>query len=270
MKKLMSYAAAGVVLACAALSSQAMAADSESTLDSIMSSGELKVCFEAGYMPFEMKTKDGRFIGFDIDMGKQMAHAMGVKFVPVNTAWDGIIPALQTRKCDIIMAGMTITAQRNLKVNFAQPYIVIGQSIILSPKLEGKVESYKDLNDGKYTISTKLGTTGAQATKRYLPKAKVDLYDTEADAVLQVANGKADAFVYDLPFNAIYSAQHKKQVVHLDKPFTFEPLGWAVRQHDPDFLNFLNNYMRQVRGDGTYQRIYDKWFKSDAWLKQVQ
>ncbi|MFM2480042.1 transporter substrate-binding domain-containing protein [Celerinatantimonas sp. YJH-8] len=268
MKKLMTYAAAGVVMACAALSSQAMAA--ESALETIVNSGNLRVCFEAGYMPFEMKAKDGRFIGFDIDMGKQMARAMGVKFVPVNTAWDGIIPALQTGKCDIIMAGMTITPKRNLKVNFATPYIVIGQSIILSPKLKGKITSYKDLNDPKYTIATKLGTTGDEATKRYLPKAKLDLYDTEADSVLQVVNGKADAFVYDMPFNAIYAAQHKNQVIHLDKPFTYEPLGWAIRQDDPNFLNFLDNYMRQIRGDGSYQRIYDKWFKSDSWLKQVQ
>ncbi|MEI8633385.1 transporter substrate-binding domain-containing protein [Vibrio sp. PP-XX7] len=52
-------------------------------------------------------------------------------------------------------------------------------------------------------------------------------------------------------------------MIHLDKPFTYEPLGWAIRQNDPNFLNFLNNYLRQVKGDGTYQRIYKKWFESD-------
>ncbi|MFM2484255.1 transporter substrate-binding domain-containing protein [Celerinatantimonas yamalensis] len=267
MKKLLTYTA-GVVLACSALlSTQAMA---QSALETIQNSGKLRVCFEAGYMPFEMKTKDGRFIGFDIDMGKTMARAMGVQFVPVNTAWDGIIPALQTGKCDIIMGGMTITPKRNLKVNFADPYIVIGQTILISPKLKGKITSYKDLNSSKYTIASKLGTTGAQSAKRDIPNAKLQLFDTEADAVLQVANGKADAFVYDLPFNAIYAAQHKKQVVFLDKPFTYEPLAWAIRQNDPDFLNFLNNFLRQTKGDGTYKRIYDRWFKSNSWLNQIQ
>ncbi|MBF9002799.1 MULTISPECIES: transporter substrate-binding domain-containing protein [Vibrio] len=269
MNKFVKSTVASIVLACSALSaSNAMAADS--TLESVLNAGELKVCFEAGYMPFEMKAKNGQFIGFDIDVAKHMARSIGVKYVPVNTAWDGIIPALQTNKCDIIMAGMTITPERNLKVNFAQPYIVIGQSIILSSKLEGKIHSYKDLNNPKYTIATKLGTTGAEAAKKYLPKAKLDLYDTEVDSVLQVTNGKADAFVYDFPYNAIYAAQHKDGIVHLSKPFTYEPLGWAIRQNDPNFLNFLNNYLRQIKGDGTYERIYDKWFKSDSWLKNVQ
>lgn len=269
MKKFVKSTVASLVFACAALgTTQASAATS--TLESVLNAGELKVCFDAGYMPFEMKSKDGRFIGFDIDLAKHMARSIGVKYEPVNTAWDGIIPALQTGKCDIIMAGMTITPERNLKVNFAQPYIVIGQSIILSKKLEGKIKSYKDLNDPKYTVATKLGTTGAEATKKYLPKAKLDLYDTEVDSVLQVTNGKADAFIYDFPYNAIYAAQHKGQIEHLSKPFTYEPLGWAIRQDDPNFLNFLNNYLRQIQGDGTYDRLYDKWFKSDSWLKDVQ
>jgi polar amino acid transport system substrate-binding protein len=87
---------------------------------------------------------------------------------------------------------------------------------------------------------------------------------------LQVANGKADAFVYDLPYNALYASQHKDTVVHLDQSFTYEPLGWAIRQNDPNFLNFLNNYLVQIKKDGSYDRIYDKWFKSDAWVDSIQ
>jgi len=269
MKKFIKAAVTGVVFVGSTfLSAHSFAA--ESSLEHVIKSGEMKVCFDAGYMPFEMKAKDGRFIGFDIDLAKHMARSIGVKYIPVNTAWDGIIPALQTGKCDIIMAGMTVTPERNLKVNFADPYIIIGQSILLSPKLVGKVKSYKDLNTPKYTIATKLGTTGAEATQRYLPKAKLNLFDTEVDSVLQVTNGKADAFVYDFPYNAIYVSQHKDQLIHLDKPFTYEPLGWAIKQDDPNFLNFLNNYLRQIKGDGTYKRIYDKWFESNRWLKHVQ
>ena len=111
-------------------------------------------------MPFEMTDKKGRFIGFDIDVAKMMAKDMGVKFVPVNTAWDGIIPALITDKFDIIMSGMTITQERNLKINFANPYIIVGQTILINKKLKGIVKSYKDLNNPKYTITSKLGTTG--------------------------------------------------------------------------------------------------------------
>ncbi|MEJ2766588.1 transporter substrate-binding domain-containing protein [Photobacterium sp. MCCC 1A19761] len=239
-------------------------------LDDIVESGELRVCFDAGYMPFEMKSKNGSYIGFDIDLGRLMARQMGVKYVPVNTAWDGIIPTLLTGKCHMINAGMTINAQRNMRVNFSDPYIVIGQSILLNPKLKGEVTSYRDLNNSKYTIVSKLGTSGEQASKRMIGNAKMNVFETQADAALEVANGKADALVYDMPFNAIYAAQNNGKVVHLEQPFTYEPLGWAVAQGDIDMLNFLNNFLRQVKGDGTYDRIYDKWFKSDSWLSQVQ
>ena len=121
----------------------------KSTLGAIIKRGELRVGFDAGYLPFEMADKKGRFIGFDIDMAKEMAKAMKVKFVPVNTSWDGIIPALITKKFDIIMGGMTITQERNLKINFADPYIIVGQTILLHKKHEGKVKSYKDLNNPK-------------------------------------------------------------------------------------------------------------------------
>ncbi|GAJ10221.1 unnamed protein product [marine sediment metagenome] len=102
-----------------------LAADIElakkSTLERILKGGELHVGFESGYMPFEMTNKKGKFVGFDIDVAKEMAKAMGVKFVPINTAWDGIIPALVTGKFDIIISGMTVTQERNLKINFANP-----------------------------------------------------------------------------------------------------------------------------------------------------
>ncbi len=256
-------------LALCGLLSATHANAAPSALEGILSSGELKFCFESGYLPFEMTDKNGNYVGFDIDLAKQMARAINVKFVPVNTAWDGIVPALKTGKCDFI-GGMTITPERNLSVNFAEPYIEVGQTVLLAPKLASKVHSYRDLNSGQYTISTQMGTTGAEAAKKYLSQAKIDLYDTSADAALQIANGQADAFVYDFPYNAMYEAQHPGKVVHLDHSFTFEPLGWAVRQGDPDFVNFLNNFLRQIKGDGTYQRIHDKWFKSNAWVNSIQ
>lgn len=240
------------------------------TLNDIAESGELRACFDAGYMPFEMKAKNGKYIGFDIDLGKLMAKQMGVKYVPVNTAWDGIIPALLTDKCHIIMAGMTITAQRNMSINFADPYIVVGQSILLNPKLESTITSYKDLNASKYKIVSKLGTSGEQAVKRKLSKANYNAFETETDAAMEVVNGKADAMIYDMPFISIYAAQNADKTASIIEPFTYEPLGWAVKQGDPDILNFLNNFLRQSKGDGSYQRIYDKWFKSDSWLSQLK
>lgn len=244
----------------------------QSTLDKIIASGELRHGFEAGYMPFEMTDKNGEFIGFDIDMGKKMAEAMGVKWVPVNTAWDGIIPSLMTNKFDIIMSGMTVTQERNLKISFAEPYIVIGQAIIVNSSLKGKINSYKDLNDSKYTVISKLGTTGEQAVMSMIPKATYKAFETESEGAMEVLNGNADAFVYDLPFAELFMTQRggSGSIFILNKPFTYEPLAWAVNKGDPDFLNWLNNFMVQVKNDGTYDAIYNKWIKNDDWLKEVE
>ncbi len=243
----------------------------KSTLESILKKGELKVGFEAGYMPFEMTDKKGRFVGFDIDMAKEMAKAMGVKFVPVNTAWDGIIPALITGKFDILMSGMTVTQERNLKVNFADPYIIVGQTILINKKHENVVTSYKDLNHSKFTVTSKLGTTGEQAVKRLIPKCNYKSFETEPEAALEVVHGKADAFVYDLPYCVVFNAQQGAgKLVFLDQPFTYEPLAWAVRKGDPDFLNWLNNFLSQVKNDGRYERIHSKWIKSTDWYQNVK
>jgi len=243
----------------------------KSTLEQVLKNGELRVGFEAGYMPFEMTDSKGNFVGFDIDVAKEMAKAMKVKFTPVNTAWDGIIPALMTDKFDIIMSGMTVTQERNLKINFADPYIIIGQTILLDKKYAGEVKSYKDLNDPKYIVTSKLGTTGEQAVKRMMPKATYKSFETETEAALEVVNGRAAAFVYDLPYNVVFMAQQGgEKLVFLDEPFTYEPLAWAVNRGDPDFLNWLNNFLKQIRNDGRYDRIYNKWIRSTDWIKEVQ
>jgi len=243
----------------------------KSTIEGILKRGELRVGFESGYVPFEMTNKKGEFIGFDMDFGRRLAKSMGVKFVPVNTAWDGIIPALITGKFDIIMGGMTITQERNLKVNFANPYIVVGQTILLNNKLKDQVKSYKDLNNPKFILTSRMGTTGEQAIKKYIPKATYKGFESEAEAGLEVINGKADALVYDLPFcGFLYGSQGKDKTVFLNEPFTFEPLAWAINRGDPDFLNYLNNFLRQSKGDGFYDRMYRKWITGTEWKAELE
>ena len=242
----------------------------KSTVETILKRGELRVGFESGYMPFEMTDRKGKFVGFDIDMAKELAKSMGVKFVPVNTAWDGIIPALLTNKFDIIMSGMTVTQDRNLKINFVDSVIVVGQTIVLHKKHKGKVKSYKDLNNKKFIVTSKLGTTGEEGVKKHIPKCSYKSFETESEASLEVVHGKADAFVYDLPYNVIFMAQQGSNAVFLDTPFTYEPLAWAIRKGDPDFLNFLNNFLKQIKNDGRYDRIYNKWIKSTEWYEKIK
>ena len=158
MKKLsLLVALALIMLTCFA--GTVFAAD---TLAEIQKRGTLRVGMEPGYMPFELTNQKGEIIGFDVDMATRMAKAMKVKLELVSTAWDGIIPALLTNKFDILMSGMTLTQERNLSVNFAPPYILIGQSVLLKKELADKVKSYKDLNDPNTPLLPNLAPPGSR------------------------------------------------------------------------------------------------------------
>ena len=246
----------------------------KSTLNEIIQKGELRVGLEPGYMPFEMKDKKGRLIGYDVDIAKAMAKAMGVKIKFIPTAFDGIIAGLITNKFDVIISGMSTTQKRNLKVNFSDPYIVVGQTVLLNKNLEKEIKNAKALDNEKYTIVAKLGQTGEIVARKFFKKANVITFDTEGQAVSEVLNGRAAAFVNDKPFNTVFmDSKGKEKLIHLDKSLTYEPLAFAVRKGDPDLLNWLNNFLRQIKEDKVTDlngRLYQKWFVDTKWLERVQ
>ncbi len=236
-----------------------------SAIEEILKRGKLLVGLEAGYQPFEMQDEKGNIVGFDVDMAYELGKAIfgkggEKKVVIMNTAWEGIIPSLMTHKFDIIMAGMTVLQSRNLKVNFCEPYYYIGQCLLINKKDKGKYKSYKDLNKKGIIVTSKLGVTGAFTAEKLIPNAELRLFKTEAEGALQVANGLADAYIYDEPQVRVFAAKYKDTTIGLFEPLTYEPLAWAIRKGDPDFLNFLNNFLRQVRGDGRWDQLKQKWF----------
>jgi polar amino acid transport system substrate-binding protein len=203
MKKVWVWSAAALLVCGIIFSTTVFGADinlaKKSTLETILKRGELLVGMEAGYQPFEMQDEKGNIVGFDVDMAYEMGKAIfgegGEKKVKlVNTAWEGIIPALMTNKFDIIMSGMTILQSRNLKVNFCEPYYYIGQCLLINKKDADKYKSYKDLNKKGVIITTKLGVTGAFTAEKLMPNAELRLFKTEGEGGLQVANGIAAGF----------------------------------------------------------------------------
>jgi polar amino acid transport system substrate-binding protein len=262
----------------------------DSTLEGILQRGELRIGLEVGYMPFEMidkrsglrqkEIRHGGFrrkgrqlslMGFDIDIGIEMAKALGVKPVFIDTLWPSIIPALKLGRFDVIFGGMSVTEGRKKLVDFADPFMTVGQTVLLNAKHKNSVKSYKDLNDARFVVVSKPGTTGEEAVQRLIPKATYETVDTEMAGGMRVLEGTADAFVYDFPFNAVFSAMHPSdQLIFLDEPFTKEPIAWAIRKNDPDFLKFLNGFLQDIKKDGRFDKIYNKWFVSTGWFKHAR
>ena len=192
-------------------------------IDDAVKRGTLRVGLNPTYMPFEMTNKQGEIVGFEVDVLKAMAKSMGVKLEIVSMSYDGLIPSLLTEKFDLIASGMTVNQERNLRVNFADPLIMTGQTLLIRKDLADKVKSYRDLNSSDYKITSKIGTTGEVAAKRLLNKAQYYSYNTEAEAVLEVVNGKADAFVYDASYNIVALKKlGNDRLVFLDKPITYD------------------------------------------------
>lgn len=256
-----------------------------SALEHIIQRGELRIGLEVGYMPFEMIDKrsglrqkevrhgglrrKGRqlsLMGFDIDMGIEMAKALGVKPVFMDTLWPSIIPSLNLERFDIIFGGMSVTSERKQQVDFANPFMTVGQTVLLHARHENAVSSYQDLNDSKYTVVSKPGTTGEQAVLTMIPKANYETAATEMEGAMRVLEGRADAFVYDFPFIAVFTAMNPSdKAIFLSQPFTSEPVAWAIRKGDPDFMKFLNDFLARIKADGRFDQMYQKWFLSPDW-----
>lgn len=242
----------------------------QSQLETILKRGTIKVGFDT-FKPWAMKDKKGDYIGFEIEVAKKLAEDMGVKVEFVPTQWSGIIPALLTGKFDIIIGGMSITPQRNLKVNFSIPYEFSGMSIVASKSKAGDRSTLADFNTPGTKIAVRLGTTAAEAAKNFLPKAEKLYFAEESQTIQELLNNRVHALVASnpLPFNL--AKEYAEQLyLPLDEDFTKEPISFAVRKGDHDFLNWLNNWVRVNMSKGWLQNRYDYWFFSKEWENQIQ
>jgi polar amino acid transport system substrate-binding protein len=238
-------------------------------LEQVLKRGELRVGFST-FVPWAMQNQQGEYVGFEIDVAKRLADDMGVKLRLEPTQWSGIIPALLAGKFDVIIGGMSIQPQRALKVNFTIPYEYSGMAIVADRIKAGNFKTLDAFNKPNVILAVRQGTTAVDAAKRYMPKAQLKLFDQEAQTIQEVLNGRATAVVASEPFPAFQALEHPdKLVLPLDEPFTREPIAFAVRKGDPDFLNFLDGWIRTVTDDGWLAERHAYWFRTEAWKRQV-
>ena len=242
----------------------------ESTIEAIMKRGVIKVGMDT-FVPWAMKDKQGKFIGFEIDVATRLAKDMGVKVEFVPTKWAGIIPALLTNKFDVIIGGMGIRPQRALKVNFTIPYDYSGMSMVASRKLAAGFNSLDDFNKSDVQIAVKLGTTAAMAAKKYMPEAKLRMFDDEAQAYQELRNGNVHAVVGSAPRPAYEAIKYSDSLfLPIRGTFTKEPIGFALRKGDPDTLAFFNSWIIGVSMEGWLEEKHHYWFGTRDWADQVE
>ncbi len=235
----------------------------ESAIDQITRRGTLRVGMDV-FVPWAMKDKKGELIGFEIDVARQLAKNMGVKIEFVPTKWSGIIPALLAGKFDVIIGGMSVTPQRNMKINFTKPYYYSSQGVLANiEKSQGF--SLKDFNSPDITLAARLGSTSALAAKKKFPKAKLRLFDDEPAAVQEVRNGRVHAMVASQPLPAHMAADSPKLLLSFNEQMMKEPIAFGVRKGDFDTVNFFNNWIEMVKSRGWIEERYGYWFLSRDW-----
>ncbi len=254
---------------CAGAANSSASADPFPNIKRIQTAKVLRVGTGAGYYPFEMIDKKGNMVGFDMDIAQAMAKALGVELKVVDFKdFDAILPALGSGQIDLILAGMTITPERALSVNFSKPYFNSGQSVLVNVKHKDQVKTVTDLDQKGFTIVTEQGTTGDIAAQKLFKQATLKQMKGGNEATLDVCNGISDAFVYDQSFIAVQAMQYPKCVYPLLEPFTKEPYGIAVRAGQNDLLQWTNTFLDSYLLS-SYDDSYNKWFVDSAWLKEV-
>jgi polar amino acid transport system substrate-binding protein len=218
------------------------------------------VGIDGQYQPFSYVDSNGNAQGFDVDAMRWIAEKKGMKVSFMPTAWDGIIPALQAKKIDLIYAGMTITPERAEQVNFTAPYWEVNQDVVV--RNDSRI-TLEDVKAGKAVIGTQSGCTAAIWIDKNLvstgkmSRSNLKLYDNTPLAVDDLASGRIDAVMYDdLVLKDIIANKAVRNIGNIE---TKEEFGIAVRKSDPELLAALNDGLILLKADPYWQELITKY-----------
>ena len=242
-------------------------------IEQIQAKGEITVSLNRGYPPFAME-KDGKIFGLDVDLAHLLADYLDVKvkFIRPQT-YDRQIPKLLAGESDIIIAAMTRTVERGLRVSFSDPYFEVSQAALVRRELlPSGADSYFDLPEIEgLRLGVKADTTHEKFARQLFPAKAIKPYPTAAAAAEALINGDVDAMVADSPFVQVWRnthLEHYQKIAALLTPVTREYYAFAVRQGDPAFLNWLNLFIDQIKIDGTLDLLTYEYFEQMSWAQQ--
>jgi polar amino acid transport system substrate-binding protein len=245
-------------------------------IERIQQKGEIAVSLNRAYPPFSME-KNGNVFGLDVDLANLLADSLHVKVKFIRPEhYDQQIPNLLAGESDIIIAAMTRTVERGLKVNFSAPYFEVSQAALARRDLlPTGADSYFDLLEIKgLRLGVKAGTTHEKFAAQLFASGTIKRFPTAAAAAEALVKGQVNAMVADSPFVRVWRNTHPQyysRIAALLTPVTREYYAFAIRPGDPMFLTWLNLFIDQVKTDGTLDLLTDEYFEQMSWagLKTV-
>jgi polar amino acid transport system substrate-binding protein len=239
-------------------------------LQQVLNTGTLRVGVTL-YAPWATRAANGDIVGFEVDVATQLAADMGVKVEILPYDVERLIPALEGGEIDVIAAGLAITPERALHVNFSNPYAESGIALATNSERTASVERLGDLNTDRFTVGAVDGSVAIELKQRVLPQAKLRMFADVASASAALVAGEVDALLEDEPVPTFLALEHPTKVdLPLDRPLLVSRAGFAVIKGDADFLAFLNAWITARDADTWLPTTTSYWFKSLGWRKRLE
>jgi ABC-type amino acid transport substrate-binding protein len=218
---------------------------------------DVTVASDIAYPPFEFE-KNGEPVGFDIDLMDEIGKRAGFTPEYQNVGFDGIIGGLANNQYDLVISAMTITPERQKRIDFSDPYFNADQSLLVPS--DSDIGSADEIGDA--TVGVQIGTTGEIKAKEFEEQGKITgevrTFDTIEDAFAALNNGQIDAIINDLPVSQdeVNNSDGALEIVQVIP--TGEQYGIAFPKSS-DLRADVNKALQEIKDDGTYEEIYKKW-----------
>jgi len=217
----------------------------------------LVVGMELAYPPFEMTDTAGNPAGLSVDLARALAESMGRPLQIENIQFAGLIPALQSGRIDLIISSMTANEERAQSVAFSDPYLKTGLAMLVAE--DSLVEGVEDLKGKGVKIAVKRGTTGQIYAAANLKEAELMVLDRADAAVMEVAQGRADAFVYDQMSIDQYARRNPEKTRPILEAINEEEWAIALRKGDDALREQVNAFLQKYREAGGFDRLGDRY-----------
>lgn len=238
---------------------------SDNSLDTVKQAGKLVVGLDDAYPPMEFRDEKNNLVGFDIDLANEIGKKLGVKVEFMTTEWNGILLALQSKKFDMIVSGLSITEERKKSIAFSEPYVMGGQVIAVKAGNDS-IKTLADLKGKK--VGCQMGSTGQKAAETNLKDIKeLRKYGKITEAFSELSIGRVDAVIMDAQVGGYYIAKKPGEFVVLKEMVSEEPMGVGFKKEDKQLQNAIQKAIDELKADGTLSKLSVKWFGFDAYKK---
>ncbi len=221
----------------------------------------LVVGMELSYPPFEMSDENNQPAGVSVDLAHALAESLGRPVKIENIAFAGLISSLKTGKIDLIISSMTATEERAGSIDFSDPYLETGLCLLVSK--DSDIQSINDVDKKGKSIAVKQGTTGHLHAIDHVKYAQVLPLDKETAAVIEVTQGKADAFIYDQMSTYRNWLRHPETTRPILKPFKKESWAIGIRKGNEELKLQVNEFLSDFKENGGFDELGERYLSEE-------